>query len=144
MAFEGVASLHAARTSQRDVPTTLNTYAGKMPAARCVGLSSPNSNSALPRSSPFTCSQSGFFRSTKGISQPHDMTDQVPSAWIAKRLEMGHRRTAAQRKPPCAPAAVKEAEADELLSHEAVNDFWFHNSGAEGPWLHFSRKDSSK
>src|SRR6266480_2899016 len=47
MAFEGVAPLHAARTSQRDVPTTLNTYlagrsfchesshyAGEMPAAR--------------------------------------------------------------------------------------------------------------
>ena len=30
LAFEGVAPLHAARTSQRDVPTTLNTY-----AARC-------------------------------------------------------------------------------------------------------------
>src|SRR5438046_10453587 len=27
LAFEGVAPLHAARTSQRDVPTTLNTYA---------------------------------------------------------------------------------------------------------------------
>ena len=26
LAFEGVAPLHAARTSQRDVPTTLNTY----------------------------------------------------------------------------------------------------------------------
>ena len=26
MAFQGVAPLHAARTSQRDVPTTLNTY----------------------------------------------------------------------------------------------------------------------
>ena len=30
LAIEGVAPLHAARTSQRDVPTTLNTY---MPAA---------------------------------------------------------------------------------------------------------------
>src|SRR6478736_5316943 len=28
LAFEGVAPLHAARTSQRDVPTTLNTYTG--------------------------------------------------------------------------------------------------------------------
>ena len=27
LAFEEVAPLHAARTSQRDVPTTLNTYA---------------------------------------------------------------------------------------------------------------------
>jgi len=26
LAFEGIAPLHAARTSQRDVPTTLNTY----------------------------------------------------------------------------------------------------------------------
>src|SRR6266581_8232878 len=26
LAFEGAAPLHAARTSQRDVPTTLNTY----------------------------------------------------------------------------------------------------------------------
>jgi len=26
LTFEGVAPLHAARTSQRDVPTTLNTY----------------------------------------------------------------------------------------------------------------------
>ena len=34
LALEGVAPPHAARTSQRDVPTTLNTYAGKMPAAR--------------------------------------------------------------------------------------------------------------
>jgi len=31
MAFEGVARLHAARTSQRDVPTTLNTYGGCTP-----------------------------------------------------------------------------------------------------------------
>src|SRR5437870_10599626 len=28
LAIEGVAPLHAARTSQRDVPTTLNTYSG--------------------------------------------------------------------------------------------------------------------
>ncbi len=33
LAFEGVAPLHAARTSQRDVPTTLNTEVCAAPAA---------------------------------------------------------------------------------------------------------------
>ena len=33
LVFEGVAPLHAARTSQRDVPTTLNTYQGEGIAA---------------------------------------------------------------------------------------------------------------
>ncbi len=37
LAFEGVAPLHAARTSQRDVPTPLNTYRAGCPALRQAG-----------------------------------------------------------------------------------------------------------
>jgi len=40
LAIEGVAPLHAARTSQRDVPTTLNTYSpsGRWNSRRLIGV----------------------------------------------------------------------------------------------------------
>src|SRR6266511_5052633 len=38
LAFEEVAPLHAARTSQRDVPTTLNTYGGEGRGGRAFPL----------------------------------------------------------------------------------------------------------
>src|SRR5437773_4348215 len=42
LAFEGVAPLHAARTSQRDVPTTLNTYSAFRRRAGSTRLSELN------------------------------------------------------------------------------------------------------
>jgi len=38
LALEEVAPLHAARTSQRDVPTTLNTYLAQAEALICFTL----------------------------------------------------------------------------------------------------------
>src|SRR5438552_18574134 len=41
LAFKGVAPLHAARTSQRDVPTTLNRYSFSAHLLRPVGQAAP-------------------------------------------------------------------------------------------------------
>ena len=47
MAFEGVAPLHAARTSQRDVPTTLNTNGKLSDDGKRLGLRLVN-NKVIP------------------------------------------------------------------------------------------------
>src|SRR5882724_5688052 len=50
MAFQGVAPLHAARTSQRDVPTTLNIYGTSRPRpCSLTSLNAPSTLGALTR-----------------------------------------------------------------------------------------------
>src|SRR5437870_1632044 len=48
LAFEGVAPLHAARTSQRDVPTTLNTKLGERARVRRIELQFDTGTRTIP------------------------------------------------------------------------------------------------